>query len=131
MIDSMSYVNEPTILIVREDAELPPDLATVRETFVPGWRVVKNFDNYALCQKIRKTNWSFLRLRGGKQARVMGCSREALVRRGVAQILAELQGRKFNSLEITVSVSKSFLGMLFLNIAVNLRHFQYNAPASA
>ena len=34
MIDSMSYVNEPTILIVREDAELPPDLATVRETFV-------------------------------------------------------------------------------------------------
>ena len=127
----MSYANEPTILLVREGAELPPDLATESETFLPGWRVVKNFDNYALRRKIRETNWSFLQLRGGKETKVMGCARREILRKGVAQILAGLKGRKFNSLEITVSVSKSFLGMLFLNIAVNLRHFQYNAPASA
>jgi hypothetical protein len=122
----MSYANEPTILLVREGAQLPPDLATESETFLPGWRVVKNFDNYSLRRKIRGTNWSFLQLRGGRETRVMGHARQKILRRGVAQILAELKGRKFNSLEITVLVSKSFLGVIFLNIAVNLRHFQYN-----
>jgi len=122
----MSYANEPTILLVRDGAELPPDLATESETFLPGWRVVKNFDNYALRRKIRETNWSFLQLRGGKETRVMGCARREILRKGVAQILAGLKGRKFNSLEITVLGSKSFLGLISLNIAANLRHFQYN-----
>jgi len=122
----MSYANEPTILLVREGAELPPDLATESETFLPGWRVVKNFDNYALRRKIRETNWSFLQLRGGKETKVMGCARREILRKGVAQILAGLKGRKFNSLEITVLGSKSFLGLISLNIAANLRHFQYN-----
>ena len=122
----MSYANEPTILLVREGAELPPDLTTESETFLPGWRVVKNFDNYALRRKIRETNWSFLQLRGGKETKVMGCARRETLRKGVAQMLADLKGRKFNSLEVTVLGSKSFLGVIFLNIAVNLRHFQYN-----
>jgi len=125
-MNSTSCANEPTILLVREGAELPPDLPTENAAFLPGWRVVRNFDNYALRQKIRATNWRFLQLRGGKETRVMGRARPEILRRGVAQILADLKGRKFNSLEITVVGSKSFLGVLFLNIAVNLRHFQLN-----
>ncbi len=103
---------------------LPPDLATENETFLPGWRMVKDFDNYALRQKIRETNWNLLQLRGGKETRVMGRVRQVILRKGVAQLLGELRGRKFNSLEIRVPVSKRFLGVLFLNISVRLRHFQ-------
>lgn len=125
-MNSISYANEPTILLVRDGAELPPDLTTENGAFLPGWRMVKNFDHYALRQKMRKTNWSFLLLRGGKESRVMGRARQEILRRGVAQILADLQGRKFNSLEITVLGSKSFLGVVSLNIAANLRHFQHN-----
>jgi len=127
----MSYANESAILLVREGTELPPDLATEGEAFLPGWRVVKNFDSYSLRRKIRETNWRFLQLRGGKETRVMGRARQATLRRGVAQILNELRSRNFNSLEITVLVSKSFFGVIFLDIAVNLRHFQYNVPARA
>lgn len=121
-----TYANEPTILLVREGAELPPNLPTENAAFLPGWRVVRNFDNYALRQKIRESNWRFLQLRGGKEARVTGRARQQILRKGVAQILADLKGRNFNSLEITVLDSKSFLGVMVLNIAVNLRHFQYN-----
>lgn len=127
----MSYSNEAPILLVREGAALPPDLNTESETFLPGWRVVKNFDNYSLRRKIRETNWSFLQLRGGKETKVLGRARREILRRGVTQILAELRGRTFNSLEITVLVSKRFLGVTFLNISVDLRHFQYKVPASA
>lgn len=125
-MNSTSYANEPTILLVREGAELPPDLPTENAAFLPGWRVVKNFDNYALRRKIRETNWRFLQLRGGKETKVIGRARQETLRRGVAQMLADLKDRKFNSLEITVLGSKSFLGVIFLNIAVNLRHFQCN-----
>ena len=123
---SNSYATEPTILLVREGAELPPDLATESETFLPGWRVVKNFDSYALRRKIRETNWSFLQLRGGKETKGMGRARKDILRRGVAQLVNEFRGRKFNSMEITVLVSRRFFGVMFLNIAVNLRHFQHN-----
>ncbi|MGB7728803.1 MAG: hypothetical protein WBL50_12285 [Candidatus Acidiferrum sp.] len=119
-----SNTNESTILLVREGAVLPPDLATENETFLPGWRMVKDFDNFALRQKIRETNWNLLQLRGGKETRVMGRVRQVILRKGVAQLLGELRGRKFNSLEIRVPVSKRFLGVLFLNISVSLRHFQ-------
>lgn len=121
-----TYANGPTILLVREGAELPPNLSTEHAAFLPGWRVVRNFDNYALRQKIRESNWRFLQLRGGKETRMMGRARQQILRKGVAQILADLKGRNFNSLEITVLDSKSFLGVMVLNIAVNLRHFQYN-----
>jgi hypothetical protein len=121
-----SKTNETRILLVREGAVLPPDLATETETFLPGWRMVKDFDNYALRQKIRETNWNLLQLRGGKETRVMGRVRQVILRKGVAQLLGELRGRKFNSLEIRVPVSRRFLGVLFLNISVSLRHFQCN-----
>jgi hypothetical protein len=127
----MLYANELPILLVRVGAVLPPDLTTENDTFLPGWRVVKNFDNYALRRRIRETNWSFLKLRGGKETRVMGRARPEILRKGVAQILTRLRGRKFNSLEITVRAAKRFLGMTFLNISVNLRDFQYSsAPLS-
>ena len=126
-MDAMSYANERAILLVREGAELPPDVATESQTFLSGWRVVKDFDNYVLCRKMRETNWRFLRLHVSKEARLMGRRQQEVLRRGVEQILAELKGRKFNALEITVLNSKSFLGLIFLEIAVNVRHFQYNA----
>jgi hypothetical protein len=125
-MNPMSYANVPTILLVREGAELPPDLPTENAAFLPGWRVVKNFDHYALRQRIWQANWRFLQLHGGKETRAMGLGRLEVLRRGVARMLADLKGRKFNSLEITVLASKSFLGVMFLNIAVNLRHFQRN-----
>jgi hypothetical protein len=124
----MSYQNQPAILLVRADALLPPKLVTENASFLPGWRMVKNLDDYAIRRSMRETNWSFLRLRGGKETRLIGGSREKTLRKGVAQLLSELRGRKFNSLEVTVLAARHFLGMTFLSVSVNLRHFQYNVP---
>lgn len=127
--NSISYTaHEPSILLVRDDAVLPPDLSTEgQSSFLPGWRAVKNFDNYALRRKIRETNWSFLHLRDGKETGVlMGRARDKILQKGVAQILGELRGRRFNAIEVSLLVSKCFLGVNFLKISVNLRHFQHN-----
>lgn len=123
---SVSGAHDPTLLLVREGAELPPYLPTDGETFLPGWRVVKNFDNYSMQRKIRETNWKFLQLRGGNETRLIGLAHAEILRRGVGQILSKLKGRKFNSLEISVLVLKSFFGLKIVNISVSLRHFQRN-----
>jgi hypothetical protein len=125
--------HEPSILLVRDDAVLPPALSTEgQSSFLPGWRAIKNFDEYALRRKIRETNWSFLHLRGGKETGVMmGRARDKVLQKAVAHLLAELRGRKFNSLEVTVLLSKCFLGLRFLRISVNLRHFQHNVPSAS
>jgi hypothetical protein len=64
----MSYANEPTVPRVREGVELPPDLPTENAASLPGWRVVKNFDNHAFRQRAREANRRFLQLRASDRA---------------------------------------------------------------
>lgn len=124
--------HRPSILLVRDDAVLPPALATEgQSSFLPGWSAIKNFDEYTLRRKIRETNWSFLHLRASKKTGVkMGRARHKILQDAVAQILVEFRGRKFNAAEVSVLTSKCFLGVNFLNISVNLRHFQHNGPSA-
>ncbi len=123
---------EPSILLVRDGAFLPPALSTEgQSSFMPGWRALNNFDEYTLRRKIRETNWSFLRLHASKETGVkMGRARHKILQDAVAQTLAEFRGRKFNAVEVSVLASKCFLGMNFVKVLVNLRHFQYNVPSA-
>ena len=122
----------PSILLVRDDVVLPQALTSEdKSSFLPRWRAIKNFDEYTLRRTIRETNWSFLHLRAGKETGVkMGRSRHKILQNAVAQVLDEFRGRKFNAVEVSVLTSKCFLGVNFLKISVNLRHFQRNAPSA-
>jgi len=112
------------MILIREGALLPPDFALESEAFLPGWRVVKNFDGYTLNRKIAQANWSFVRFTGEHRARVVGRAYTGTLRKGIAQILGGLRGKKFNSLEITVVGLKQFVGLAFLSISANRRHIQ-------
>jgi hypothetical protein len=118
----MSYANEPTVPRVREEVELPPDLPTENAAFLPGWQWSRISTTTHSAEGRGRLISVFCHC-----ARVIGLERLEILRRGVARILADLKGRKFNALEITVLGSRSFLGMILLNIAVNPRHFQCNA----
>jgi hypothetical protein len=121
--------NGAGILLIRENTLLPPNRSVESEDFMPGWRIVTNFDGYALSRKIKGTNWSFVHLAGEKKTRVLGGARHGTMRRGISRILTELRGRRFNSLEITVVVLKRFLGLTYLSLSANLRHLQDDATA--
>jgi hypothetical protein len=126
----MSHSNETGLVLIRDGALLPPNFAIESETFLPGWRVVKNLDGYSLNRKITEANWNYVRLSGECKARVVGCVYRETLRRGVHRILTELRGRKFNSLEIAVTVLKQFVGLAFLSISANRRHIQGDARVS-
>jgi hypothetical protein len=117
-------MNDSGMILIREGALLPPDFALESEAFLPGWRVVKNFDGYTLNRKMSQANWNFVRLTGVHKTRVVGRAYAETLRRGIARILDGLRGKKFNSLEITVVDLKRFVGLAFVSISANRRHIQ-------
>lgn len=120
----MSTNNTPGTILFREGTLLPAGWAVESEVFLPGWRVVKNFDGNGLSRKIAEVNWNFFYLAGHIKATVLGREGQKTVRGAVKRILAKLKGEKFNSLEITEVVSKRFLGVPYVSVSAHSRHIQ-------
>jgi hypothetical protein len=120
----MSETKRTETILIREGTLLPAGLAVETETFLPGWRAIKNLDRSALARNIEGANWSFFYLAGEIRATVLGRDRSGTLRRAVKCVLAKQEGQKFNSLEITKVVSKRFLGFPFMSVTAHSRHIQ-------
>ena len=111
-------------LFIRENTILPGGLIIETETFLPGWRAVRNCDGYRLGRKIEEAKWNFFYLAGEVTAIVLGRVGPESLRRAVRSILAKPEARKFNSLQITGTRSRWFLGIPFVSVTANFRHIQ-------
>ena len=111
-------------LFIREDTLLPGGLIIETEAFIPGWRAVRNCDGYRLGRKIEEAKWNFFYLAGEVRAIVLGRQGASALRRAVRSILAKPEARKFNSLEVTGTRSRWFLGIPFVSVTANFRHIQ-------
>jgi len=111
-------------IFIREGTILPGGLIIETETFLPGWRAVRNCDGYRLGRKIEEAKWNFFYLAGEVRAIVLGREGHSTLRRAVRNILAKPEARKFNSLEITATRSRWFLGIPFVSVSANFRHIQ-------
>jgi hypothetical protein len=120
----MPDTKKTAMILYRENAVMPPDLTMESEAFAPGWRIIKNLDGYALRRKLKESNWNFTHMSGEGTVRVLGRAGQETLLKGVQRILAELRGRRFNSLEITVVTTKRLFGMTYLNLSAGPRHFQ-------
>jgi hypothetical protein len=120
----MSANNMPGSILIRENTLLPADLAIETEVVFPGWRAVRNLNGHELGRKIQQANWNFFCLAGAIRTIVFGGDGQTPVHQAVSQILAKLNGKPFNSLEITGVVAKRFLGIPFLSVTANSRHIQ-------
>jgi len=120
----MPAIDTALKLFIRENTILPGGLIIETETFLPGWRAVRNCDGYRLGRKIEDAKWNFFYLAGEVRAIVFGRVGPASLRRAVRSILAKPEARKFNSLEITGIHAKRFLGIPFVSIMANFRHIQ-------
>jgi hypothetical protein len=117
--------NQPAgTLFIRDNTVLPGGLIIETETFLPGWRAVRNCDGYRLGRKIEEANWNFFYLAGEVRSIVFGRVGPESLRRAVRSILAKPEAHKFNSLEITGIRSRWFLGIPFVSVMANFRHIQ-------
>ena len=120
----MSANESAGTLFIREDTILPGGLIIETETFLPGWRAVRDCDGYRLGRKIEQAKWNFFFLAGDVKAIVFGRQKPSSLRRALRSILAKPAARKFNSLEIREIHSRWFLGIPYLIVTANFRHIQ-------
>jgi hypothetical protein len=113
----------PTIFI-REKTRLPAGVTVESETFLPGWRSIRNLDGRELGRKIENAKWNYFYLAGAMKATVLGRNGRATLGRAVQRVLAKKQSQNFNSLEITKTVSRRLLGVPYLTISAHFRHIQ-------
>jgi hypothetical protein len=112
------------IIFIREGTVLPPGLAIETETFLPGWRILKNPDRSELTRNIEGANWHFFFLAGDLRAVVAGGDVPSTLRRAAKRIIARQEGQPYNSLEISSVVTKRFLGIPYTTVIAHSRHIQ-------
>jgi hypothetical protein len=120
----MSASNMLGTIFIREITLLLASFAVETEAVFPGWKAVRNLDGYELGRKMQQANWNFFCLAGAIRTIVFGGNGQKTAHQAVSKILAKLNGRQFNSLEITGVVEKRFLGIPFLSVTANSRHIQ-------
>ena len=120
----MSANNTYGSILIRDHTLLPAGLVVESESFLPGWKVIKNLDGFGLARKMEEAHWNYFYLAGVTRTTVWGSEGPETIRKAVQRALTEMNRLKFNSLEITTVVSKRFLGIPFTSVCIHSRHIQ-------
>jgi hypothetical protein len=119
-------------ILVRAGTLFPEALHIEDEPCMPGWRLVRDLNGYALHRKVHKAGWTFFFLAGEVRAIAFGADEQSTARRAIKRILAKSKSKEFNSLEITRVASKGFLGLPYVSVQAQSRHIQEGlVPLSA
>jgi hypothetical protein len=114
-------------IFLREGTPLPDTLQLESESYLPGWRLVKNLAALGLDRKLQEAGWNFFCLAGDRNATVFGFGEEKTTHKAVERVLANRSFKNFNVLEITrvsSGVSKRFLGVTRVTLSAHSRHIQ-------
>lgn len=122
--NASSRAGDHNTIYIRDQTPLPADSCVRSETFVPGWRVVTNFNRSTLATSIENAKWYFFYLTGEMKVTVFGANRPETVRRAVRVILLKQTKQEFNSLEVTEVATKRICGLTFLRVTAHSRHIQ-------
>jgi len=120
--EAMSDKISAGTLLIREGARLPEFLRFESEPFSNGWRLVKNFDSYALDRKSCEAGWAFVHMAGETIATAVGFDKPEAARHAVKRGLATLKSNRSNCLEITQVILKRFKGLLYVAVSARRRH---------
>lgn len=87
-------------VLIRDGATLPEGLQILRESFVPGWKLVTDCDGARLDREIHKAGWRYFCLATVIKATAFGKDRQRMIRRTIERILKNPKLEPFNSVEI-------------------------------
>jgi len=111
-------------VLIKDGTLLPETLQVEGDPCLPGWRLVRDLDGYALDGKVRTAGWTFFSLAGEIKTIAFGGDERSTVPRAIKRILADPRSKPFNSLEITRVTSRRFLGLPYVSVGAQARHVQ-------
>jgi hypothetical protein len=111
-------------ILIRDGTILPPRLSVTTDSLLPNWQIVTSHDRSAFVRGIEGCNWYFFYLAGGTRTTVLGGNTFTILRKAVRRILTKRGDDKLNSLEITATATRHFLGIPFTTFTAHSRHIQ-------
>jgi len=110
-------------LWVEKGTHLPAGLLLQGESYSSGWALVKD-GRPGFEKALQNAGWTFFFMAGEIKTTVFGFDKQKALRTALKRLISDVQCQHCNSIEITTVVSKSFVGMPYVNVSAHLRHLQ-------
>lgn len=111
-------------MLIAEGAVLPESLQFETVPYTYGWRLIKNFDSHSFNQIISQAGWNCFYIAGAIETNTYGSDEQKTTRKAIKQVIAKLDSKNFNCLEITQVAAKRSLGLPYVSVSAHSRHVQ-------
>lgn len=110
-------------LIIAEGIPLPLcDLQT--ESFCAGWRTVTNIQALGMDKRFSELGWSCFQKASPASVNAVGMGDAATLLKAFQKLIRQSKTVKFNCLEITETVHKTFMGVSFVHLSARARNIK-------
>ncbi len=111
-------------ILMKEGTSFPESLQVESEPYLKGWRRVKNLDSSVMDRKLCEAGWTFFFMAGDVKASAIGSDLEKTTRRAIKSVIAGMNSKKLNCLEIVQVAANRFLGLPYVTVSGHARHIQ-------
>jgi hypothetical protein len=111
-------------LIVAEGVLLPPSCNVSGKPFSQGWRVVTNLEGRGLDRRFSDIGWTVFQKAAPATVSVLGFGENQTLRKAFRKIVRGSGGLKFNCVEITRVMQKTFMGLAYVRMSARVRNIQ-------
>jgi hypothetical protein len=110
-------------LIIAEGISLPMSDAKT-QSFCAGWRTVKNIEARGMDKRFSEMGWSCFAKASPATVNVVGLGDSATLIKAFRKLVRQRKTMKFNCLEITEAVYKTFMGVSFVHLGARARNIK-------
>ncbi len=120
----MQYGLRTGTLIIAEGTSLPDSSKITSEPFSKGWRMITNLRGQGLDKHFSQMGWTVFQKAMPLSVNSLGLGESQAVLKAFRKILRDSESRKFNCVEITRAVTKTFLGVSYVQMSARARNIQ-------
>jgi hypothetical protein len=120
----MQYGLKTGTLIIAEGTSLPDSSGIKSEPFSKGWRMITNLRGQGLDRDFSQMGWTVFQKSTPLSVNCLGFGESQAVLKAFRKILRDSGSRKFNCVEITRAVTKTFLGVSYVQMSARARNIQ-------
>ena len=111
-------------LIIAEGTSLPDSSKITNEPFSHGRRIITSLRGQGLDRHFSQMGWTVFQKATPLTVNRLGFGKSQTVLKAFHKILRDSGSRKFNCVEITRAVTKTFLGVSYVQMSARTRNIQ-------
>ena len=110
-------------LIIAEGIPLPL-CGLQTESFSAGWRTVTNIQALGMDKRFSEMGWSCFEKASPTSVNAVGLGGAATMLKAFQKLIRQSRTVKFNCLEITEAIHKTFMGLSFVHLSARARNIK-------